>query len=167
MVKKNLFKRMDRIEDIIQNGFHGGQTIARLIEMGIASIPSQQGVYLIVRDTPEPHAFLPIGTGGHFKGKDPNVPIEELESNWVDNTQIVYIGKATNLNKRLQQYLRFGQGANVGHWGGRYIWQLKDAVTLSVFWKETTEDPRAVEQKMISDFKTRHGRKRPFANLKD
>lgn len=143
---------MDRIEDIIQSGFHGGQSIARLIEMGTDSIPPQKGVYLIVRDTAEHPVFLQEGTGGHFKGKDPNVSIDELQSNWVNNTCIVYIGKATDLNKRLYQYLRFGLGCNVGHWGGRYIWQLKDAATLRVFWKETADDPRVVEQEMISDF---------------
>lgn len=70
--------------------------------------------------------FLSHGTGGFFKGKDPNVSITELETNWVENTCVVYIGKAgTTLQKRLNQYLKFGNGQNIGHWGGRYIWQIK------------------------------------------
>lgn len=39
---------------------------------------------------------------------------------------MVYIGKAgTTLRKRLNQYLKFGNRQNIGHWGGRYIWQIK------------------------------------------
>ena len=41
--------------------------------------------------------FLSRGTGGFFKGKDPNVSITELETNWVENTCVVYIGKAGKL----------------------------------------------------------------------
>lgn len=43
------------------------------------------------RSSPE---FLEVGTGGHFKGKDPNVALLVLEQNWVHNTEIMYFGKA-------------------------------------------------------------------------
>ena len=87
--------------------------------------------------------FLSRGTGGFFKGKDPNVSITELGTNWVKNTCVVYIGKAgTTLRKRLNQYLKFGNGQNIGHWGGRYIWQIKNSGNLLLCWKPTPdEDP--------------------------
>jgi hypothetical protein len=117
---------------------------------------------------------LSEGTGGHFKGQDPNVSLSELKDNWVEGTPVIYIGKAggagntATLNKRLGQYLRFGQGANVGHWGGRYIWQLADSRDLIVCWKTLTDDdPREVEHQMIAEFKATHAGKRPFANLMD
>jgi hypothetical protein len=66
----------------------------------------------------------------------------------------------------LKQYLRFGQGGKVGHWGGRYIWQLEDYKDLLLCWKPILDkEPAAEEVELISKFRNIHG-KRPFANLK-
>lgn len=78
-------------------------------------LPDDKGVYLVLNFTNRPVEFLTIGPGGHFKGKDPNVSLKELKSNWVENTKVVYIGKATSLKKRLKQHFGFGQGKNIGH----------------------------------------------------
>ena len=130
-------------------------------------LPEVAGVYVVLRASKaEPH-FLEKGTGGYFKGKNPNVSIAELTENFVYDTKTLYIGKATNLRKRVGQLLQFGEGAAVGHWGGRYLWQLVDSDNLMIAWKTTPEcDPRTVEAQMIKDFISLHG-KRPFANLKD
>ncbi|MCH5307617.1 MAG: hypothetical protein J1E37_06000 [Prevotella sp.] len=155
-----------------ENGFQGFKTIKELWNNN-SQIPKKQGVYVVIYGKGDRPAFLEKGTGGFFKGKDPNVTIEELEQKWVENTSVLYIGKAggtgakATLNSRLVQYLKFGQGRNIGHWGGRYIWQLADAEDLIVCWKETTEEPRDVESKMIDDFKKAHEGKRPFANKAD
>ena len=121
---------------------------------------------MIIRPIKKKPQFLQIGSGGHFKGKDPNVSIEELRANWVDDTCVLYIGKATSLKKRLSQYMSFGRGSNVGHWGGRLIWQLADVDEMLVCWKETSDVPRKVEEGMIADFKLKYGQW-PFANLQD
>ena len=93
--------------------------------------------------------------------------IAELTENYVYDPQTLYIGKATNLRKRVGDLLRFGEGEAVGHWGGRYLWQLDDSANFIIAWKSTPDcDPRAVEARMIQDFISLHG-KRPFANLKD
>lgn len=85
--------------------------------------------------------------------------ITELETNWVKNTCVVYIGKAgTTLRKRLNQYLKFGNGQNIGHWGGRYIWQIKNSGNLLLCWKPTPdEDPEAIETALIARFKNSTG----------
>lgn len=115
--------------------------------------------------------FIEIGTGGAFKGRNPNVLIDVLRDNWVEKTPIIYIGKAggegsrATLRSRLKQYFRFGQGEAVGHWGGRYIWQLKNAQDIIVCWKEMSkEEPRTFEKQLIATFVKQFG-KRPFANL--
>ena len=115
--------------------------------------------------------FLAEGTGGYFKGRNPNVPVDVLECNWVQGTPVTYIGKAggstsnATLRSRVRQYLRFGQGNNVGHWGGRYIWQLENTDNLAVCWKFVTdEEPREIESRLIQMFISDFG-KRPFANL--
>lgn len=161
---------LQSIEQLKENGFSGFKTMSELF-IDDSCIPKVQGVYLVLNDTPDVD-FLTIGTGGHFKGKNPNVTIEELKENWVENALIVYIGKAggkgeATLRKRLNQYFRFGQGHNVGHWGGRYIWQLQNSNDLIVCWKPLPKEaPEEVESYMIESFKENYG-KRPFANLRD
>ena len=153
-------------------GFEGFMTMGELMNGAKTLIPMRIGVYVVLRESEATPHFLSKGTGGFFKRRNPNVSPAELNDNWVEGTQVVYIGKAggtdssATLQKRLSQYLRFGQGANVGHWGGRYIWQLADSRDLVVCWKVLiNEDPRDVEQKMIADFMAVHAGKRPFANL--
>lgn len=117
-------------KELEKNGFKGFITVSELW-IDKSPIPKIKGVYLIIDPNFKNTDFLATGVGGFFKGKDPNVPIPELKSNLVKNSQVVYIGKAgtptgkATLNSRLGQYLRFGQTKNVGHWGGRYIWQIK------------------------------------------
>ena len=161
--------------DFLQvQGFEGFKTMGELMGSAKTLIPAQMGVYVVLRESEAAPQFLSEGTGGFFKGRNPNVSPAELNSNWVEGTQVVYICMAggsessATLQKRLSQYLRFGQGANVGHWGGRHIWQLADSRDLVVCWKVlANEDPRDVERKMIAEFKALHAGKRPFANLKD
>lgn len=130
-------------------------------------LPDSKGVYLVLNVTNKHCEFLTIGSGGYFKGKNPNVSIEELKTNWVNDTMVLYIGKATSLKSRLKQYFSFGQGRNVGHYGGRLIWQLKEHNDLIVCWKIlTTDEPRVFEAELIKLFVLRFG-KRPFANLKN
>lgn len=115
--------------DIQANGFTGFIKTSDLW-LDPSSIPDIKGVYLVLTPTPKLPGFLTKGVGGNFKGKDPNVSLDVLWNNWVDDSQTIYIGKASSLNKRLKQYLRFGQGKNVGHYGGRYIWQLNNHTDL-------------------------------------
>ncbi|HLT53616.1 MAG TPA: hypothetical protein VKZ97_06985 [Flavobacteriaceae bacterium] len=153
---------MINIDKIKKEGFKGFKTIEELRNDNFI-IPSEKGVYYILSLKEKPK-FLSIGSGGYFKGKNPNVDIETLEANWVDKTMIIYIGKATSLKKRLNQYIKFGEGKNIGHYGGRYIWQLTNSKDLLVCWKTSHDDPRVEEKKLIEEFVSIHG-KRPFANL--
>lgn len=153
-----------------ENGFTGFKSVQELW-MDSSSIPKSKGVYLVINPTHQKPQFISPGVGGFFKGKDPNVSMTELQKNHVLNSQVVYIGKAgstagqATLNSRLRQYLRFGQTKNVGHWGGRYIWQLKNHSTLLFCWKPTpNEDPRALEKELLAAYVTQFGT-RPFANL--
>lgn len=159
---KMTFKDISSIQD---SGFVGFKAVAEMKSGGYLSLPDVPGVYLIINKDNPPH-FLKVGTGGHFKGKDPNVSEAELKAHWVSGACVLYIGKATSLKKRLGQYMRFGKGANAGHWGGRYIWQLAGADQLLVCWKPIEGNPRAVESDYIQEFVSYYGC-RPFANLDD
>jgi hypothetical protein len=160
----------DSIRSFKDEGFHGFMTISHLIDSNCGEVPETKGAYLVINEFMK-KTFLPENVGGHFKDKNPTVPISELERNWVDNTMVLYIGKAgstgksATLKSRIRQYMRFGQGIAVGHRGGRYIWQLANNRELMLCWKTLIDiDPREYERKQISEFKKIYG-KYPFANL--
>ena len=162
-----MFKNIERLKE---NGFVGFKTIQELFEDS-SSLPAVKGVYMIININQKKPAFLKAGSGGFFKGKDPNISLEDLQANWINNTHVVYIGKAgggtsnATLKRRLGDYLKFGQGRNIGHYGGRLIWQLASYSNLIVCWKPLpNEEPRVVEAQLIKDFTTEYGN-RPFANL--
>lgn len=162
----------NNIDNIKKSGFTGFKKMSELF-IDSSIIPKCKGIYIILNPNYKNSEYLPIGTGGHFKGKNPNIGIEELKSNWVDNSLVIYIGKAgsetskSTLNSRLKQYFRFGQGKNIGHWGGRIIWQLKNSSDLIVCWKTLqNDDPRIMESQLIKTF-IKEFHKRPFANLTD
>ena len=86
--------------------------------------------------------------------------------------QVLYLGRACGpgvrslLRQRVKRYLRFGHGRVVGHWGGRFVWQLRDHGTLRVAWKPTgDEDPALVEARLQARFREHYGML-PFANLR-
>ncbi len=155
---------------IKEAGFTGFKTVAQLWN-DISSIPNETGIYLILNPDCSKKQFMAKGVGGFFKGKDPNLSVNELKVNWVDDCHVLYIGQAggngsaATLKKRLKQYLDFGKGKPVGHYGGRLIWQLSHHPELIVAWKATKGyDPRTEEKKLIQEFMSYYGRL-PFANL--
>lgn len=161
------FNNIESFKDV---GFSGFSRMRKFLSDNTL-IPRTRGVYMVLYTPNTPPEFVEKGSGGYFKGKDPNVSIEELKNNWVDDTVVLYIGKAgkegssATLNTRLGQYFQFGQGEDIGHFGGRYIWQLENANELLFCWKELPdEDPRELEYALLKEFLAKYG-KLPFANL--
>ncbi|WP_422745384.1 hypothetical protein ACN27E_24175 [Mycobacterium sp. WMMD1722] len=158
-------------EPVDLSGFSGWVPFAALPD---ADVPTGPGVYVVVRPSDDPPEFLNVSPAGHFKGKDPTVPVAELQALWVPGTRIVYIGKASlgstgrrGLRKRLDEYRRFGAGEPIGHSGGRRIWQLADHDALLVGWRMTPDtDAPKTETEMIAQFRDRYG-VRPFANMRN
>jgi hypothetical protein len=129
-----------------------------------STCPSLGGVYVITYSGENPVAYAERSCGGWFKGKDPTVAVEALAANWVEDAEVVYIGKADQLKRRLTQFADFGAGKAIGHWGGRLIWQLPNIDQLLVAWKETPgRVPVEVEAELITSFRQAYG-KPPFAN---
>jgi hypothetical protein len=144
--------------------FVGFVTVRELRASALSQVPKLPGVYEVLYQSERQSRFLERSPGGRFKGKDPTVTVSELETARVSNAAIVYIGKAgratgsSTLRTRLRQYLQFGAGQLVGHWGGRYIWQLADAEDLVVCWRPTGEqEPADVERQMLEAFQRAYG----------
>ncbi|GIK61827.1 MAG: hypothetical protein HND40_06610 [Ignavibacteriota bacterium] len=160
----------DNLTEIKSAGFFGFEEIQSLMNNNCTNVPERKGIYFVLTDELNPE-FLSQSVGGHFKGKNPTVSVPDLQSKWVEKTLVVYIGQAgggasdATLKKRLRQFMKFGQGQPVGHWGGRLIWQLKNNRKLKICWKTLiTEDPREVEKNLIQQFEN-HYYKKPFANI--
>lgn len=160
------------IDNLRSNGFSGFISVSAL-RQDLTPIPEIRGVYMVVRQIGSRPQFRVTGSGGHYKGKDPNVPLEVLRKNWVEETCVLYIGKAgdehshATLRSRLWQYLQFGEGKPVGHKGGRYIWQLEEAEDLLFCWKPLpTGNPSKEETALLMAFKRQYAERLPFANLR-
>ena len=154
-------------------GFQGFRRIANLRGEGMDGVATEPGVYLVVRCSVSPPRFLAVGTGGHFKGQDPNVPISRLTEEWVSGALVLYVGQTGSNSKgtlrtRIRELIRFGEGVPIGHKGGRLVWQLQEAEKLQICWRTLQHDnPRGIEKELIRTFKTFHEGRRPFANLRD
>jgi hypothetical protein len=160
--------RFDR-QGLMAAGFEGFLTVEELRRGRIQQVPSGAGVYVVLRESDMAPAFLDASTGGWFKGKDPSVSKDFLHSNWVAGTPVVYIGKGDGtkgLRGRLKQFIDFGTGRAVGHWGGRLTWQVEQAARFVVAWRlvEDGESARGAELSLFDEFEQRYGRL-PFANL--
>ena len=105
---------------LIDAGFAG---FVRFSELPTAQVPTDPGVYVVIRTAEADPEFLQTSLAGWFKGKDPSVPVSMLEAAWVPGSSVVYLGKANGgatgrrgLRKRLDEYRRHGAGEPVGHW---------------------------------------------------
>jgi len=128
-----------------------------------AAVPAQPGTYVVLRTGAAAPEIVSRSRGGYFKGKDPTAPAEVLRERLITSTPTMYIGKADILQRRIRQLLDFGNGKPVGHYGGRYLWQVADADDYLIAWR-LEADPRAGESALLEDFVTEFG-SLPFANL--
>ncbi|MET0871174.1 MAG: hypothetical protein ABWX89_02465 [Paeniglutamicibacter terrestris] len=151
------------------DGFTGFRPIATL---EINRIPQHQGIFAVLRPADFEPNFLPKSTAGVFKKKNPSLPAASLTAEWVEDADVLFIGKASTgskgnrgLRRQIQEFVDFGNGKPPGHWDGRLIWQLVDAGKLLVAWKELpAESLNAAQANYHAQFQHIYGRL-PFANL--
>src|SRR4051812_39076273 len=70
-------------EWLAEQGFVGFETVSHLRSTRCASVPKQPGVYTVVRISGGAPSWLDISSGGHFKGRDPTVPVAVLQARFI------------------------------------------------------------------------------------
>lgn len=158
------------IEGLRAQGFEG---FIRIGDLAVQKIPAEPGIYAVVWDGEGLPPVARMSGGGWFKKKDPSVSPAKALARLIPGVQLLYLGKAgvgssanRGLRKRIDEYLRFGQGEPIGHWGGRLIWQLQDPSQLRIGWKVIDDtDPELVEKALLLAFKEEFGQL-PYANLR-
>ncbi|MGP9527157.1 hypothetical protein [Glutamicibacter sp. AOP5-A2-18] len=152
-----------------EDGFTGFRSVATL---EINRIPHRQGIFVVLAPSDYEPRYLNRSTAGTFKKKNPSLKPEQLEAEWVHDTEVLYIGKASpgsqgnrGLRRQIQEFIDFGNGKPPGHWDGRLIWQLRGAGKLLIAWKELpAEELNASLAKYHDSFHAQYG-KLPYANL--
>lgn len=153
-------------------GFEGFHSLGNLIAANCQTVPKIMGIYIV------------LGEKGFFPGmaalnpayaKCKIIPknLEALQARWIEESSILYIGKAggrlspgANLRTRINEYVKWGRQMRNCHRGGRDIWQLAGACGLKMAWRALSEEePAAVETRLLKKFKNQFGNY-PFANHK-
>ena len=156
-------------KSLLADGFTGFRPIA---DLETNRIPQRQGIFVVLRPAGFEPVFLAESTAGTFKRKNPSVSRDVLAAEWVEDADVLFVGKAgpgskgnRGLRRQIQEYLDFGRGKPPGHWDGRLIWQLAGAGTLLMAWKELPpEELNAAQAAYHEQFRQLYGRL-PFANL--
>ncbi|KRE64197.1 hypothetical protein ASG92_19235 [Arthrobacter sp. Soil736] len=151
------------------DGFAGFRPLARL---EITRVPQAPGIFAVLKPEGFEPRFLAKSTAGVFKKKDPSLREAALVAEWIDDADVLYLGKAgpgskgnRGLRRQIQEFVDFGRGKPPGHWDGRLIWHLADSQSLVIAWKELpAAEVNPAEAKYHADFRELYGRL-PFANL--
>lgn len=165
-------------------GFRGFITVRELgLKTRRPMIPASEGgnsrgVYVVLYPYGEKPGFALNGENG-FNGGYPKPTEKELDSEWIEGADVIYIGQTGGaidgeltegrLGRRIPAYLRYGRRGKGGHGGGRYIWYLSGAEELVFCWKpfeDKRADPKELECRMLESFMSSHDGRLPFANNK-
>lgn len=150
-------------------GFAGFRPLSRL---EINRIPQAPGLFAVLKPDGYEPRFLAKSTAGVFKKKDPSLGEAALAAEWIEDADVLYLGKAgpgskgnRGLRRQIQEFVDFGKGKPPGHWDGRLIWQLADSQSLVIAWKELpAAEVNLAEANYHADFRVQFGGL-PFANL--
>lgn len=135
---------LSSIAGLRAQGFEG---FVPMGDLDLLDVPTTPGIYAVLRDGDDHPEVAENNVGGWFKKKDPTIPRELAAVRLLPGVQLLYLGKASlgtratrGLRTRVEEFLRFGRGLPVGHWGGRLIWQLHQPERLLLAWKIIEDD---------------------------
>jgi hypothetical protein len=76
-ISQEIIMNFKDLSEIEAAGFKGFKSKRELF-VDSSSIPKIKGVYLVLSIQRKPPLFVATGSGGHFKGRDPNVSVDIL-----------------------------------------------------------------------------------------
>lgn len=127
----------------------------------LSKVPQVSGIYKVLKpDYMKDVQFQDAQFKNHIHNVSSNVAKAKYDS--TQNTDVLYIGKAENLNRRLSQYVRFGLNKCTVHKGGRFVFAIKNWGELKIQYI-TCDSPREREKQELESFKNKNGTL-PFAN---
>lgn len=88
-------------------------------------------------------------------GSQPTIPAlrARLESYWLADESILYVGKATDLNSRVGSYYRSKIGRRSPHRGGMWLKTLATLQSLWIHWCPTpNQEPEIIESLLLKAF---------------
>jgi len=153
-------------------------TFEELHNGAIEQIPKVSGVYFVIipkdfclriKEKTDGFEMTSKGTPSSYPIKRLNPKIEHYGMNYPYKSNILYIGKAKDLQRRIEQYVgyRYKDPNLFPHDGGRALWQLENNEKLLVRYLvcKEEEDCREMENQLLCTYKTKYGAY-PFANWK-
>lgn len=150
---------------------------SRILNAQRIGMPDHHGIYLVLREHNFKPEFISEGTAGFYKRLNPNIDIQTLKDNWIEQSHVLYIGKAggvhsngqidsSTLEEKITSFIKFGMGNNTSHWSGRFIWQIKNADNLYIaYWQCRGINPVEAEKEMLRDYYLKYDRL-PFGNVR-
>ena len=118
------------------------------------------GIYRVLNLDNIPIIFTATSTNTKFTPYDVNDLQDRFNAS--GKNEILYIGKAKKLEKRIKQYIKFGLNQVNNHKGGRSIFQIKDYDQLYIE-IIACENCECVEKSMLIGFRNQFGTL-PMAN---
>lgn len=93
-----------KLDGVEFDGFADGATAKQLYDERYSTVPARSGVYIVLRDSTAPPAFLRTSNAGRFKDRDPSYPFSEVELRWVQ-------GDALFISERLAGHAGSGSAS--------------------------------------------------------
>ncbi len=140
-----------------------GELLARVATPGRTTwrdLPTSPGIYVVSLPAWGARSFnARAGQAQHAATVDPRILIDKRNRILAGGpTDILYIGKAGNLRKRVRQLVRFGVGRANNHHGGEWLWQLEGIREAQLWmWSCPGERPESLERRLLEEFRAGHG----------
>ena len=163
------------IDDLQADGFVGFVPLAAFEKPFVMGDgPDVEGVYVVLRESAVRPTFR---EDTHRKPRSKIYTAAQAEAEWVDGSQMLYVGKGPlrkprrgrrqGLAQRINEMRAHGHDGGANHYGGKLLWQIEDTDSLLIAWKvliEGTADD--VETALIRRFmdQAESGRT-PYANI--
>lgn len=124
----------------------------------LSTIPEKPGIYFVKKGKEKPTLRIREDLKGHREAI-------EKKYNTIGESEVLYIGKATNLRTRITEFILHGYDIMHRHSGGQYIFALGEWQSFKIEYTECN-DCEDEEYRKIEEFKKTHNDTLPFANLK-